>query len=222
MLKYFHLDSFYIPALYQKRDSSNIYYKNYCNGSLIRNNKLKYNKILSSIIEEEEKSKAALSINNSLLSDEEFNKNLDNYSQYFIQSIKYIINLLQNIFDDKKHYFYYIFFKVLKKIKNEAFLQGLLIQKKCQTITVVKNEKKEDNDENEDNIVLSKKIIKSENKNFRTKKSFLIFEKCFISDKNILKNNRRSHSLDSKDINNIYKNINFSKSFLSKLNKYYN
>ena len=222
LLKYFHLDSFYIPALYQKRDSSNIYYKNYCNGSLIRNNKLKYNKILSSIIEEEEKSKAALSINNSLLSDEEFNKNLDNYSQYFIQSIKYIINLLQNIFDDKKHYFYYIFFKVLKKIKNEAFLQGLLIQKKCQTITVVKNEKKEDNDENEDNIVLSKKIIKSENKNFHTKKSFLIFEKCFISDKNILKNNRRSHSLDSKDINNIYKNINFSKSFLSKLNKYYN
>ena len=148
LLKYFHIDSFYIPASYQKLIPSNIYYKNYCLGNKILNsNKMKFNKILSSIIEEEEKSKAAGSVNNSLSSDEETNKNKNNYSHYFIQSIKYISNLLQSIFDDKKKDSFNKFFKILKKIKNEAFLQGIINEKNSETLNKTKNEEKDNKEE---------------------------------------------------------------------------
>ena len=148
LLKYFHIDSFYIPASYQKLIPSNIYYKNYCLGNKILNsNKMKFNKILSSIIEEEEKSKAAGSVNNSLSSDEEINKNKNNYSHYFIQSIKYISNLLQSIFDDKKKDSFNKFFKILKKIKNEAFLQGIINEKNSETLNKTKNEEKDNKEE---------------------------------------------------------------------------
>ena len=148
LLKYFHIDSFYIPASYQKLIPSNIYYKNYCLGNKILNsNKMKFNKILSSIIEEEEKSKAAGSVNNSLSSDEEINKNKNNYSHYFIQSIKYISNLLQSIFDDKKKDSFNKFFKILKKIKNEAFLQGIINEKNYETLNKIKNEEKDNKEE---------------------------------------------------------------------------
>ena len=149
LLKYFHIDSFYIPASYQKLIPSNIYYKNYCLGNkILNNNKIKFNKILSSIIEEEEKSKAAGSVNNSLSSDEEINKNINNnYSHYFIQSIKYISNLLQSIFDDKKKDSFNKFFKILKKIKNEAFLQGIIKEKNSETLNKTKNEKKDNKEE---------------------------------------------------------------------------
>ena len=148
LLKYFHIDSFYIPASYQKLIPPNIYYKNYCLGNKILNsNKMKFNKILSSIIEEEEKSKAAGSVNNSLSSDEEINKNKNNYSHYFIQSIKYISNLLQSIFDDKKKDSFNKFFKILKKIKNEAFLQGIINEKNSETLNKTKNEEKDNKEE---------------------------------------------------------------------------
>ena len=147
-LKYYQISSIYIPASYQSIIPSNIYYKNFCLGNRINNNKIKFNKILSSIIEEEEKSKAAGSANNSLMSDEDKdNKNINNYSHYFIQSIKYISNLLQNILDDKKKDSYYRFFKILKKIKNEAFLQGIINEKKFETINKTKNEQKEEEKE---------------------------------------------------------------------------
>ena len=150
-LKYFQIDSFFIPASYQKLIPSNIYYKNYCLGNkILKNNKLKYNKILSSIIEEEEKSKAANSVNNSTISDEKNNTNKNNYSHYFIQSIKYISNLLQSIFDDKKKDSYHRFFKILKKIKNEAFLQGIINEKNSETLSKTKNE--ENDKSKEDNI----------------------------------------------------------------------
>ena len=150
-LKYFQIDSFFIPASYQKLIPSNIYYKNYCLGNkILKNNKLKFNKILSSIIEEEEKSKAANSVNNSTISDEENNTNKNNYSHYFIQSIKYISNLLQSIFDDKKKDSYHRFFKILKKIKNEAFLQGIINEKNSETLSKTKNE--ENDKSKEDNI----------------------------------------------------------------------
>ena len=150
-LKYFQIDNIYIPASYQSIIPSNIYYKNFCLGNRINNNKLKFNKILSSIIEEEEKSKAAGSANNSLISDEDKeNKNINNYSHYFIQSIKYISNLLQNILDDKKKDSYYRFFKILKKIKNEAFLQGIINEKKFETLSKSKNEQNEEEKEEKD------------------------------------------------------------------------
>ena len=148
LLKYIHIDSFSIPAMYEKISMSNIYYKNYCYGSRLNNNKIKFNKILSSIIEEEEKSKAAGSINNSLVSDEDANKTGNNLSHFFIQSVKYFSNLLQNIFDDKKKDSYHQFFKILKKIKNDFLLQGLINEKKSRTLNQSKNEEKDDEKEN--------------------------------------------------------------------------
>ena len=99
-------------------NKTNFYLKNY--------NKNKINKILTSIIEEEEKSRAPNSINNSIISDDD-NRN---YNNYFNQSIKYITNYLQNILDDKKRGYAYILIKALKKIKNNSFLNTLITQKK--------------------------------------------------------------------------------------------
>ena len=148
LLKYSYIDSFTIPSMFQKRSVSNIYFKNYCFGNRVNSDKIKFNKILSSIMEEEEKSKAAGSINNSLVSDEDINKTVNSFSNFFIQSIKYFANLLQNIFNDKKKDSYHKFFKTLKKIKNEFLLQGLINEKKSQTLNQSKNEEKEDKKEN--------------------------------------------------------------------------
>ena len=102
-------------------------------------------KILSSTIEEEEKSKVAGSGNNSIISEED-NCN-GNYSHFYIQSIKYVTNFLQSILDDKKKDIFFQFFKTLKRIKNEAFLKGLINQKKMQSL----NNLKDDNDMDEEN-----------------------------------------------------------------------
>ena len=96
-----------------------------------KNNKMKLHKILTSIIEEEEKSKANGSINNSMLSEED-NFHHMNFNNYFIQSIKYLTGYLQNILDDKKRDYAYILIKSLKKKKNNSYLNNLINQKKLQ------------------------------------------------------------------------------------------
>ena len=149
LLNYFQIDSFFIPAEYQKIIPSNIYYKNFCSGNRF-NNRTKFQKILSSIKEEEEKSKAAGSVgsfDNSSISDEGNKKN-NKYSNYFTQSIKYFSNLLESIFDDKKKDSFYKFFKILKKIKNESLLKGIIIEKKYEILNKTKNEEKENEDNN--------------------------------------------------------------------------
>ena len=135
-------DSIYFPASRERNYYGNSYY--YRNPDE-RNNKLKFQKILSSIIEEEEKSKAAGSVNNSSISEEEIIKN-GNFTHFFIQSVKYLTSYLQSIFDDKKKDICFHFFKTMKKIKNEAFLKGLMNQKKFQTFNRLK-----DGEENENN-----------------------------------------------------------------------
>jgi hypothetical protein len=142
----FQTDSIFIPPLFQTQ-KTNFYY-NYYGNRYDKNNKLKLQKILSSIIEEEEKSKAAGSINNSYMSDDDISKNGSNYSHFYIQSIKYVSNFLQSIFDDKRRDMYFQFLKLLKKIKNDSFLKGLINQKKFQTL----NRLKDDGKENENNI----------------------------------------------------------------------
>jgi len=142
----FQTDSIFLPPLFQTQ-KTNFYY-NYYGNRYDKNNKLKLQKILSSIIEEEEKSKAAGSINNSYMSDDDLSKNGSNYSHFYIQSIKYVSNFLQSIFDDKKRDMYFQFLKLLKKIKNESFLKGLINQKKFQTL----NKLKDDGKESENNI----------------------------------------------------------------------
>ena len=150
LLIIFQTDSIYLPASYPPKQRNDFYkmdkfYRNLND----KNQHNKMNKILSSIIEEEEKSKAAGSANNSIISDEENLKN-GNYSYFFIQSIKYFIGLLHSIFSDKKKSLYFSFFKILKKIKNDSYLKGLIIQKKTQTFNKLK-EKNEDNMDNKIN-----------------------------------------------------------------------
>ena len=150
LINSFQTDSIYYPPLYPKQ-LTQFYYNNYFYGNKNnKNNKIKLHKILSSIIEEEEKSKAAGSINNSCFSDEDMSKNGNNYSHFFIQSIKYVSNFLQSIFDDKKKDFYFQFIKILKKIKNEAFLRGLMNQKKLSSL----NKTKDNDSNNSQNVIL--------------------------------------------------------------------
>ena len=157
LLIIFQTDAIYLPASYpsiseQRNDlyKSNKYYKNMND----KNHQNKMNKVLSSIIEEEEKSKAPGSVNNSIsiFSDEEYIKN-GNYSYFFIQSIKYFISFLNSILSDKKKVLYFSFFKTLKKIKNDSFLKGLMDQKKTQSLNRIKE------DENKSNINTSGDII---------------------------------------------------------------
>ena len=138
-------DSIYCPASREKKYFNNSFY---FRNPDERNNKLKFQKILSSIIEEEEKSKA----NNSSISEEEIIKN-GNFTHFFIQSVKYLTSYLQSIFDDKKKDICFHFFKTLKKIKNEAFLKGLINQKNFQTFNKLKEEEENENNTSGDVIL---------------------------------------------------------------------
>ena len=163
----FQTDSIFVPSLFPKKDKNYYYDKYFYGNKNEKNNKLKLHQILSSIIEEEEKSKAAGSINNSYLSDEDTSKHGNNYSHFYIQSIKYVSNYLQSIFDDKKKDMYFKFFKILKKIKNEAFLRGLMNQKKFQTLNKSKEEeKKNKKNEKNDNSISEDIILYNENENY--------------------------------------------------------
>ena len=122
LLKPININSFTLIA--NKIINKNI--SNKTNFYLNNFNKNKLHKILTAIIEEEERSKAPNSVNNSMIS----NENNKNYSNYFNQSIKYITNYLQNILYDKKRNYAYEFIKILKKIKNTSFLNNLIAQKK--------------------------------------------------------------------------------------------
>ena len=224
----FQTDSIFYPPLYQKQNT-NYYYNYYFGNKNDKNNKIKLHKILSSIIEEEEKSKAAGSINNSYLSDEEINKNGNNYSNFFIQSIKYVSNFLQSIFDDKKKDMYFRFMKILKKIKNESFLKGLIDQKKFQTLKIKYEEKdngndnnnsseiiiynskdkddEKDNSENKNNINDNKKILDDDNivnphildKKYSSAKNLFLIDKKYFNE-NILKKNKSCYPFDIFDL----------------------
>ena len=92
--------------------------------------------ILTSIIEEDEKSKANLSINNSnsVVSEEDSDKN-ETTSYNNIESsnfthniVIYLTNILQNIYDDNKKMILYIFMKNLKRIQNQLYLKNSLMK----------------------------------------------------------------------------------------------
>ena len=239
LINSFKTDSIYVPRLYPPKQNRNYYYDKYFYGNKNdKNNKLKLHQILSSIIEEEEKSKAAGSINNSFLSEEETSKIGKNYSHFFIQSIKYVSNYLQNIFDDKKKDMYFQFLKILKKIKNESFLRGLINQKKFQTLTKLKEEENDSENENNnsENIILYNNNYKSNNdSNFKNKekeinenKKYIEEYKCIsnsnvdikykksLSNKNILKINKSCYPFDDVELK---KNRSFSYSNLNKERK---
>ena len=213
----FQTDSIYVPSLYQKHNRDYYYDKYYYGNKNGKNNKMKLHQILSSIIEEEEKSKAAGSINNSFLS-EESNKN-GNYSHFFIQSVKYVSNFLQNIFDDKKKDTYFQFLKILKKIKNESFLRGLINQKKYQTLNKLKGDEKDCKTEenNSEDIILynnydidnsiknkenneSMKISGNNSDDSANKSSVNENRKYFSDNKDLLKRNKSVYPFEQIEI----------------------
>ena len=197
----FQTDSLFYPPLYPKQNI-NYYYNYYYGNKSDKYNKLKLHKILSSIIEEEEKSKAAGSINNSYLSDEELSKKGNNYTHFFIQSIKYVSNFLQSIFDDKKKDMYFQFMKVLKKIKNEAFLRGLINQKKFQDLSKVKGEEKDNTiDNNNSSEVIIYGSYDKDNTNNSISKSKEIIEKDISENKSNVNSNKNLNDEKLKTIN---------------------
>ena len=94
--------------------------------------------ILTSIIEEDEKSKANPSLNNSnsvasVISEEEsekHNTNANNQNNNVLTNniVIYLTNILQNLYDDNKKMILYSFMKNLKKIQNQLYLQSSLMQ----------------------------------------------------------------------------------------------
>ena len=225
LLNIFQTDTLFYPALNPSLvEQKNLFYKSnklYKNMN-DKNHQIKMNKILSSIIEEEERSKAGYSINNSVLSDEERLKN-ENYSYFFIQSLKYFINFLQSIFNYKKKSLYFSFFKNLQKIQNDFFIKGLIEQKKNQNQSQTMKIIKEVIDD-KDNYKNNENDIENMNMDFN-----------YIKEKNINKNpkntirdndnkiNNNHHSLFSKEklYNNNKKNINLSMDnfYMDKINK---
>ena len=142
--------SFY-PKIISKKNfctKKNFYLNNYYSGiknSNEKNDKIKLHKILASIIEEEEKSKATNSINNSKISDYDFTHY--SFNNFFTQSIIYLTNYLQNILDDRKRDYTYNFIKLLKKKKNDSFLLNLISQKKLHDSNNIKKFKEDENGE---------------------------------------------------------------------------
>ena len=225
-LFFFQTDSFTFQS-----SIKNINYNNYLYGNNTNNkNKIKLHKILSSIIEEEEKSKAAGSVNNSAISEEELYTN-GNYSYFFIQSIKYITTYLQNIFDDKKKDLYFQFFKILKKIKNEAFLKGLINQKKFQDLSKLIGEENENNTSGDvilynlnDNLNADINYfgsksndrkdlnnLKNKNRNYNNKNNIKNNNNEINGDEDILKLDDKYSSFDNFYLHNNKKSLNIKK-----------
>ena len=200
ILNSFHTDSIYCPAIYPRK-----YYSNYFYGS--HNSKLKLHNILSSIIEEEEKSKAAGSVNNSILSEEENHKN-GNYNSK--QIVKYVTTFLQSFLDDKKKDKYFQFFKTLKRIKNEAFLKGLINQKKNQGFKIIKQDKDNDNEEENENEnnTSGDVIIYNVNDNFNSDINYFGSKSKELNSQLNNSNNKEEHK-DAKNINEIKDAIEF-------------
>ena len=186
-------DSIYLPASIQRKYYGNNYY---CRNPDEKSNKLKFQKILCSIIEEEEKSKAAGSVNNSSISEEEIIKN-GNFTHFYIQSVKYLTSYLQSIFDDKKKDTCFHFFKTLRKIKNDAFLKGLINQKKFQTFNKLNDE--EENENNTSGDV----ILYNVNDNFNVDINYFGSKSNDRRDISIARNRTKMNEIDN---NNCQKN----------------
>ena len=156
------------------------------NNSSNRNNSRYLQQILSSIIEEDEKSKVNPSINNSNsdMSDEDSEKNdtnnlntktnnnsdNKNSNNLFTNNIvTYLTNILQNYYDDNRRMILYLFMRNLKRIQNKLYLQNTIIQYNSLTKTGMKENicttndtyKNNDNNYNYNDNNTEKQIIKS-------------------------------------------------------------
>ena len=116
-----------------------------------KNNNRYLKEILSSIIEEDEKSKVNPSINNSnsAISEEDKEKHKSNNNKkckmdkksFRNHLIIYLTNILQNIYDDNKKTILYLFMRNFKKIQNQLYFKNSLNQYN----SLINNEEKETN-----------------------------------------------------------------------------
>jgi hypothetical protein len=123
-------------------------------------------------------------------------KNGNNYSHFFIQSIKYVSNFLQSIFDDKKKDFYFQFIKILKKIKNEAFLRGLMNQKKLNSL----NRTKDNDSNNSQNVIFYNENYNDDISNLDSKNND---EKDTYKNDDNTENNKNNEDCFDENLNNI-------------------
>ena len=125
-------------------DSISLINPNYTNNNKNRsssNNKY-LQQILTSIIEEDEKSKMNPSVNNSysIVSENDSDKNDtnnvntninihgENNNIFMNNVVIYLTNILQNYYDDNRKMILYLFMRNLKRIQNKLYLQNSLIQ----------------------------------------------------------------------------------------------
>ena len=134
-----------------------------------KNNNRYLHQILSSIIEEDEKSKANPSVNNSNseISEEESEKNNTNANnntdnipkinnKMFTNNIvRYLTNILQNLYDDNKKMILYMFMRNLKKIQNQLYLKNSLIQFSSFNRNEINKNTYTENSSNEHKIIAS-------------------------------------------------------------------
>ena len=108
------------------------------NKNIKKNKNNKYlHQILSSIIEEDEKSKANPSLNNSnsVISEEDSERNnqktnnkINNNTNFTRNIVIYLTNILQNLLDDNIKTVLYSFMRNFKKIQNKLYLKNSLIE----------------------------------------------------------------------------------------------
>ena len=182
------------------------YFKNLENKNL----KNLRHKTLTSIGEEEEKTKNKFTINNTNI-EEEANNNINNntyINEVLINSTKYLISLLQNKYDDNKKSILFNFFKNLRKIKTSSLLYTSLKSKGKKNL-LFKNKNNFDNENNNNSISYENKTSENLSTNNTSKKFTKVIKKTKKNNdlnENIIKYNVNTINTDIK--RNIKKNKN--------------
>ena len=190
-------------------------------------------KTLTSIGEEEEKTRNIYTINNTNNLEEEANNNNTYINEVLINSTKYLISLLQNKYDDNKKSILYTFFKNLRKIKTNSLLYtSLKFKGKKNLVTKNKNNFDNDNSISYENKTLENSVRNTNSKNFtkliKTKKNNDIRENIINYDINTIntnikrniKNNMKAKIIKKGDDNTLYNNTQEQDTLIAKKNTY--
>jgi hypothetical protein len=107
-----------------------------------------------------------------------------------------VTNFLQSVINDKKKDLSFQFFKILKRIKNEAFLKGLMNQKNFQSVSKLK-----DDEENENNTS-GEIILYNVNDNFNVDINYFGSKSNDRKDISDLRNKNTKNKIEKKQKNN--------------------
>ena len=164
-----------------------------------KNNKY-LQQILSSIIEEDEKSKANPSINNSnsVVSEEDSDKNNTitnniNSSNFTHNLVIYLTNILQNIYDDNRKMALYLFMRNFKRIQNHLYLKNSIMQFNSMFKNGINNNNVYNNDKKETTTCNGGNEVEVDNGGEKNSSKNLFF---YTADNSLL------------DINNLHNNKN--------------